>query len=138
MRSIRWSAAPVYGLALVVLLGMLGCEKSAVPPGKGKTKTLNCDSNVVVYPNKLSHNSVYLCAGDTLSWTKGGGTDSFNIDFGSRTPFSDPGSTTFDDQHATHTAQPQYGDLDVYEYTITIVSGPNKTKLDPQVVTGGN
>jgi hypothetical protein len=136
MRSIHalWSAAPACALALMVTLGTVSCEKLGV---KKKTKTLNCDSTVVVNPKKLSHDSVYLCDGDTLTWSKGNGTDSFTIDFGNRTPFSD-NATTFDDKHASHPSQTQYGDLDVYKYTITIVSGPNSTRLDPQVVTGGN
>ena len=140
MRSIhaRLSAAPWCALALLVMLGATSCGKpGVVPPGIRKTKTLNCDTNVVVNPNKVSPDSVYLCDGDTLSWSKGNGTDSFTIDFGNRTPFSD-NATKFDDQHASHPGQTQYGALDVYRYSITIKSGPNSTKLDPQVVTGGN
>src|SRR5215472_9128411 len=119
MRSIyaRWSAAPACALTLVVILGTASCEKPRVPPGTRKTKTLNCASNVVVNPKKLSHDSVYLCDGDILTWTKGNGTDSFTIDFHNRTPFSD-NATKFNDQNASHPGQVQYGDLDVYKYSI--------------------
>ena len=144
MRSFhaRLSPAPWCAVALVGMLGATSCGKrGVVPPGvvppRGRTKTLNCDTNVVVNPTNLSHDSVYLCDGDTLSWSKGNGTDSFTIDFHNRSPFSD-NATKFDDQHASHPGQTQYGDLDVYKYTINIYSGPNTIKLDPQVVTGGN
>jgi len=134
----RLSTAPWCAVALVGMLGATGCGKyGGVPPGPGKTKTLNCDTSVVVNPAKLSHDSVYLCDGNTLSWSKGDGTDSFTIDFHNRSPFSD-NATKFDDQHASHPGQTQYSDLDVYKYSITIKSGPNSKTLDPQVVTGGN
>lgn len=102
-----------------------------------KTKTIKCDNDITVNPDGPKPASVYLCDGDTLTWKKGKGTDGFDIDFGNRTPFFD-GYAKFSDDKPSHPGQPQYGPLDVYKYTIVVRSGGSTTKLDPQVVTGGN
>lgn len=136
----RWSAAVWCALVLLLMLGASSCDQDhpAIPKTAKKTKTLNCDQTITVNPQKAPKpESVYLCDSDTLTWTKGKGTDSFAIDFGNRTPFSD-GAKQFNDQKASHPGQNPYGDLDVYKYTITVTSGGNTIKFDPQVVTGGN
>jgi hypothetical protein len=136
----RWSAALWCAPALLMMLGASSCDKDhpAVPTTTRRTKTLNCDETITVDPKKGPQpDSVYLCNGDTLTWQKGSGTDGFTIDFQNRTPFSD-NAIRFNDQQPTHPAQPQYGALDVYKYTIIVTSGANSAKFDPQVIIGGN
>lgn len=135
----RGRAVACYGLMLLTMLAGSGCGGCGNPPKVAKrTKTINCDQTITVYSQKPPKpESVYLCEADTLTWSKGPGVDSFTVDFGSRTPFAD-GATSFTDQKPSHSAQNQYGDLDVYKYTLTVTSGTSTTKFDPQVVTGGN
>lgn len=127
------------GLMVFTVLAGSGCGGGGNTPKTAKrSKTINCDQSIIVYFQKgPKPDSVYLCDGDTLTWSKGPGVDSFNVDFGSRTPFSD-GAKSFNDQKPSHPAQSQYGDLDVYKYTIIVTSGASTSKFDPQVVTGGN
>jgi hypothetical protein len=136
---LRGRAMACCGLILFAMSAGSGCGGGGNPPKVAKrTKTINCDQSITVYSQKPPKpESVYLCQADTLTWSKGPGVDSFTVDFGNRTPFSD-GATNFTDQKPSHPGQNQYGDLDVYKYTIVVTSGTSTTKFDPQVVTGGN
>jgi len=137
MLSIQVLRHPVLhcGAVLLSTLVLGGCSQQ--PKSMKKTKAINCDNSVTVNKKSVKPDSVYLCDGDSLTWVKGSGTDSFSIDFHNKTPFSD-NATKFDDHNANHPGQAQYGDLDVYKYSIVIKSGSETNTLDPQVVSGGN
>jgi hypothetical protein len=140
----RWSAAVWCAAVLLLMLGVSSCSKDhpvnpRYPHTTKKTLPVPCDVTVTVDATSGPQpDPVYLCDDDTLTWVLGSNASSFVVEFSSGTPFAD-GATKFDDKHAAHPGQHQYGKLAVYKYSVTVTSTNNSTnKFDPQVVTGGN
>jgi hypothetical protein len=124
----RWSVAARCALVLLLMLGANSCGKS---PQVKKTKQIKCDSDVDVDTAKgVKKQAVYVCENDTFTWNAKG--HKFSVIFSAGSPFT---GSSFSDQNPTATTQPQYGELTVYKYTITVDSNP---AVDPQVVGGGN
>jgi len=128
----RWSVAARCALVLLLMVGANSCGKS---PQAKKTKQIKCDSDVdvdVAKPgNGVKKQAVYVCEGDAFTWNVPSGHH-FAVVFNAGSPFT---ASSFSDQNPTATAQPQYGALTVYKYSITVNSNP---PVDPQVVGGGN
>jgi len=134
---VRRSIAKV-ALLLLITLGAGSCGKDhrvTYPPTPKNTRPVPCDTTVTVdATNGPQPDPVYLCEGDTLTWVKGSGTNSFAVHFKNNSPFED-GGKDFDDQKNYDKGKSKYGPLEADKYSITI----NNTKtLDPQVITGGN
>jgi hypothetical protein len=138
----RWSAAIWCALVLLLMLGASSCDHVRphnYPPTKKNTRPVPCDVTITVdATNGPQPDPVYLCEDDTLTWVLGSNASSFVVEFKNGTPFAD-GATKFDDKHAAHPGQHQYGKLTVYKYSITVTSTSNSTNtFDPQVIIGGN
>jgi len=134
LMSVRSSTAVRWFLMALFMLGAGSCGDDHPKPkaAGGKTKMINCDQSVDVDAAKgIKKWAAYLCDGDTLTWNADS-TVQFTVLFEKTTPFANGGR--FDNGHPTGNAQPQYGPLAVYKYTITV----NGKDFDPQVVAGGN
>jgi hypothetical protein len=124
----RWPVAARCALVLLLMLAANSCGKS---PQAKKTKQIKCDSDVDVDAAKgVKKQAVYVCENDTFTWNAKG--HKFSVIFNAGSPFT---GSSFSDQNPTATTQPQYGELTVYKYTITVDTNP---AVDPQVVGGGN
>jgi hypothetical protein len=136
----RWSGAVRCALVLLLILEASSCGRDhggTYPPTRKNTRPVPCDTTVTVdATNGPQPDPVYLCEGDTLTWVKGSGTNSFAIHFQNNSPFEDGGKDFDDDPKKNHDkGKSKYGPLEADKYSITI----NNTKtLDPQVITGGN
>ena len=137
---VRRRATKCCGAVLLAMFVASSCgdkEERGKGFGTRGTHTIKCDDTVKVdFQNGPKPDSVYLCDNDSLTWKKIGSADRFDIDFGNRVPFPD-NIKKFSDENP-HAGQAQYGDLDVYKYTIIVYSGASKRQFDPQVVIGGN
>lgn len=121
--------AAVTGMLVLFALGANSCGGKG--PAAKKLKQIKCDSDVDVNAGKgVTKQAVYVCESDTFTWNAKG--HKFTVVFNAGSPFT---SSSFSDQNPTATAQPQYTELTVYKYTITVDA--NKP-IDPQVVAGGN
>jgi hypothetical protein len=127
-------------LLLSISLGVGSCGDHQVTSGGGgqrrdKKKEIYCDPDVDVDVSNsgkgVKKKAVYVCAGDTFTWKVPAG-HTFSVVFSGDTPFT---GSTYDQKNPTAIAQPNYPELSVYKYSITVDS--NKP-VDPQVVAGGN
>jgi hypothetical protein len=120
-------------MLVLLALGANSCGDHQVAGGGGKKKTkqINCDSDVDVDVAKgVKKQAVYVCESDTFTWNAKG--HKFSVVFNAGSPFT---ASSFSDQSPTATTLPQYADLTVYKYSITVDTNP---PVDPQVVSGGN
>lgn len=138
----RWPAA-VTCMLVLLMLGANGCGDHQ---GKGDggsvatdSKQIKCDSDVdidLAHPaNGVKKKAVYVCAGTSFTWKVPAGHH-FLVEFKGNSPFTN--GSTFGDQAPNKPvgqAPPQYGELTVYKYSITVDTNPT---VDPQVVSGGN
>ncbi len=132
MRSfpVRRGATKWFTLLVLLVFGASGCKE--IFKGK-RTVTFTCgDQTVSVDPTDGTYpKAVYLCAGDTLTWSAN--QHNFQIEFKKKSPFTD-GAKKFDNSHAKSAPTKQDSKLTVYEYEITV---DGKLVDDPQVIGGG-
>lgn len=111
-------------LVLLLICAVCGC--------KGRNESFACGNQKVdADPTTgAKPKSVYVCAGDTVTWNGNGHT--FLVEFKNGSPFDDDGKK-FDNAHPSSAKTKHHSQITVYEYRITV----DNHVFDPQVIAGG-
>jgi plastocyanin len=126
---VRCCAASRFALVLLLIFAASGCQKKY-----GKTwRTFDCGNKTInVNPtNGAEPEAVYVCDGDTVTWSPNG--HKFLVEFKKESPFNSGEKEFHNGKPKSDTIKPQKN-LKVYEYRITV---DGKVFEDPQVLGGG-